>query len=789
MSSSRRRQARKKKAAKEARRLERLKAKQQQEEEELSDTAKSEQQVEINLSEKLEQLLISEAPSRANPLRSDALIVKSIASSATTRGSRFRRDRIMLSIEDMVTYKLSPGTIVSVETGLAFIVASAWPLQSVSSGSCMMSSEIKSVVDLGNENVYSVKPVDASKSVGECKKLWVSADCLHGPKNDFMPPYVEQYVRESMLNFFVSKGSCFLLPLNGRRHKFVVKDLDADELIGRITTSTGIVLVKEKSNERDNSSAFENNTVGGLEDEVSQVTSLLDLALKKHDKLIDLNVKPPRGILLFGPPGTGKTMIAKSVASSFDSTIFVINGAEIGSYVVGEAETRLESIFNEACACTSAIIFIDEIDALCPSRSDRTDDMHQRILSVLLKQMDGLDSTSMSSVAVIAATNRPNALDSALRRPGRFDREIEVGVPNAIGRLEILNIHLNKLKNNVSMEDSRGFAERLHGFVGADIMSLCREAAWISLKRKFSGVSDSSAVEIADLIAALKTVKPSALREVAIEVPNVTWDDIGGQENTKQQLKEAVEWPIKNPEAFTRMGIRPPQGVLLYGPPGCSKTLLAKAIATEGQMNFIAVKGPELFSKWVGESEKAVQEVFRKARQSEPSVIFFDEIDALATARGSDASQGSGGVADRVLSQLLTEMDGVEERKRVVVVAATNRPDILDSALLRPGRLDRLIYVPPPDFQARVEILKINLRSVPLSDDIDISDLAKNTAGFSGAEVAATCREAALFALKENINAEIVTQQHFLQAVANISPQITAKMIAFYTSFESRAIK
>ncbi|OQS02373.1 ATPase AFG2 protein [Thraustotheca clavata] len=399
--------------------------------------------------------------------------------------------------------------------------------------------------------------------------------------------------------------------------------------------------------------------------------------------------------------------------------------------------------------------------------------MERRVVATLLTCMDGLDASP--GVVVLAATNRPNSLDPALRRPGRLDREIEIPIPSASDRLSILQKCLSPIPNAISAEDLATIAGKAHGYVGADLTALCKEAALLALHRSM----DIAQVMIGDVHKAMAKIRPSALREITLDIPRVLWSEIGGQGMIKQQLKEAVEWPLQHPEAFVRMGIRPPKGILLYGPPGCSKTLTAKALATEGGMNFIAIKGPELFSKWVGESEKAIQSIFSKARAAAPSVVFFDEIDAVASSRQGSSS----GVGDRVLSQLLNELDGIEPLKKVIIVAATNRPDLIDSALMRPGRIDRILYVGPPDCTAREEILRIHTRKMPLAEDVNIKELANLTDRFSGAELAAYCREAALCAIQEDYNTKSVARRHFNSALGMITPQIDDQMLDFFDHY------
>ncbi len=459
-------------------------------------------------------------------------------------------------------------------------------------------------------------------------------------------------------------------------------------------------------------------------------------------------------MLLHGPPGCGKTLLVKAVANESDANFFAINGPEIMSKFYGESEKRLREIFEKAQQNSPSIIFIDELDSIAPKREEVTGEVERRVVAQLLALMDGLEARG--NVIVIGASNRVNAIDPALRRPGRFDREIEIGVPTQQGRLEMLQIHTRgmPLAENVDLKMLSG---RTHGYTGADIAALAREAAMKALRRYLPDIDlvedrippeilEKMEVTLDDFTGAYREVTPTAMREVFIEVPTVHWEEVGGLDEVKQALMEAVEWPIKRPEVFTSMGIRPPKGILLHGPPGCGKTLLARAVCTESEANFISIKGPEIFSKWVGESEKAIREIFRKGRMAAPAVIFMDEIDSLAPRRGGGYSDS--GVTERVISQLLTELDGLETLQNVVVIAATNRPDILDPALLRPGRFDRLIYVPAPDDGSRTQILQIHTKIMPLASDIDLAFLTKATKGYSGADIQAMCNEAAMNAVR-----------------------------------------
>lgn len=536
--------------------------------------------------------------------------------------------------------------------------------------------------------------------------------------------------------------------------------------------------------------------IGGLGDEIKKVREMVELPLKHPEIFEKLGIEPPKGVLLHGPPGTGKTLLAKAVASETNSHFILINGPEVISKFYGESEANLRKKFEEAEQNAPSIIFFDEIDAIAIKREETKGDVEKRVVAQLLGLMDGLKSRG--KVIVIAATNIPNQLDSALRRPGRFDREIEIGVPDVQGRLEILKIHTRNmpLAKDVSLRD---IAKVTHGFVGADLSSLAKEAAMIVLRRilpelKVEGVEDGEPIpkEILeklqvlqkDFLEALKVVRPSAMREVLVETPDVNWDDVGGLEDVKNKLREAVEWPLKKPEVFKRMGIRPPKGILLYGPPGTGKTLLAKAVAKESEANFILVNGPSLLSKWVGESEKAVREIFRKARQTAPTILFFDEIDALAPRRGG-SSVDTGRSTERIVNQMLTEMDGLESLNDVVIIAATNRPDIVDPALLRQGRFDRIILTPVPDEIGRRHIFEIYLKKMPREESVHAEELAKKTESYVGADIEGLCREAAMVALREDIKAKQVTMAHFIKAMEVIRPSVDKDVVESYEELEN----
>ena len=512
--------------------------------------------------------------------------------------------------------------------------------------------------------------------------------------------------------------------------------------------------------------------IGGLQEETRKIREMIEIPMKHPEVFEKLGITPPNGVLLYGPPGCGKTLLAKALANEINAHFLVINGPEIMSKYYGQSEENLRNVFDEAEKNAPAIIFIDEVDAIAPKRENVTGEVERRVVSQLLTLMDGLKSRGR--VVVIAATNIPNAIDPALRRPGRFDREIEIGVPDAEGRKEILLIHTRGMSMTKDVDLDK-LAAITHGYVGADIAALTKEAAMKTLRRvipkihgETEGISqeilDQLLVTMDDFMQAYQEVEPSGMREAFVEVSNVKWEDIGGLEPVKQELQEAVELPLKNPEVFKKLGIEAPRGILLYGPPGCGKTLLAKAVASESEANFIAVRGPELLSKWVGESEEGVRRIFRRARQVAPCIVFFDEIDAIAGTRGEEVGTK---VTERVVNQILTEIDGIEKLERVTVVAATNRPDLLDAALLRPGRFDSLIEIPMPDREARLSIFKVHTRNMPLKG-VNLEDVAAKTEGFTGADIAALCREAGMFAIREDVNAETVEAQHFEKALEKL---------------------
>ncbi len=530
--------------------------------------------------------------------------------------------------------------------------------------------------------------------------------------------------------------------------------------------------------------------IGGLKDEVQKVREMIELPLKHPEIFKKLGIEPPKGVLLKGPPGTGKTLIARAVASESGANFFSINGPEIMSKYYGESEQQMRSLFNEAQDSSPSILFIDELDSIAPKREEVGGEVERRVVAQLLSLMDGLEERG--ELVVIGATNRIGGVDPALRRPGRFDREIEIGVPDREGRKEIFQIHTRGMPlEDVDLEK---YIDLTHGYVGADIEALCKESAMKALRRELPEIDikkksippdvlDKLKVLDSDMREAIKEVEPSALREVLLQVPQVSWEDVGGLEEVRQEIKEGIEWPLNKSETYSEMGVNPPRGILLFGPPGTGKTLIAKAVASEADANFISVKGPELLSKWVGESEKGVREVFKKAKQTAPTIIFFDELDSLAPRRSANEENR---VVERVVNQLLTEMDGIEELEDVVIVGATNRPDIIDPALLRSGRFDRKIYVPVPDKEGIKEILDIHTKDMPLSEEVDINKLSSELSGYVGSDIEALCREAALISLRENSDERVVKYGHFEKAMDKVHPTADEETKEYYRRMEEK---
>jgi transitional endoplasmic reticulum ATPase len=643
---------------------------------------------------------------------------------------------------------LSAGDVVEIH-GKKKTVAIYWPgyQEDYGKGIIRIDGYIRNNAGAGIDEKVDIKKVDAK----EAKKITIA------PTEPLRIMGGEEYLKQILENRVISRGDLIPLGIMGRRINLMVTGFQPPAAAVIVVPSTQVVLSEKPAKVLATEiPRVTYEDIGGLTDEIRKVREMIELPLRYPELFERLGVEAPKGVLLHGPPGTGKTLLAKAVASETNANFSSISGPEIMSKFYGESEGRLREIFEQAQENAPSIIFIDELDSIAPKREEVTGEVEKRVVSQLLALMDGLQSRG--KVVVIGATNRPNALDPALRRPGRFDREIEIGVPNKDGRLQVLQIHTRgmPLADDV---DLKRLANVTHGFVGADLEALSKEAALHALRRILPEIdfeADSVPAEILNKIIvdmndfqeSLKEIEPSAMREVLVEVPNVKWTDIGGLAEVKEELQEAIEWPLKYPEIFDHMNTDPPKGVLLHGPPGTGKTMLAKAVANESEANFISIKGPELLSKWVGESEKAVREVFRKARQASPTIIFFDELDSITPVRGG---RGDSQVTERVISQILTELDGLEELKDVVVIGATNRIDIVDPALLRPGRFDKLLRVPIPDLEARKDILKIHLEKKPLAEDVKIDQLAERTEGYSGADIAALCNNASMLVIKEHV--------------------------------------
>ena len=659
------------------------------------------------------------------------------------------RGKVRVDIDLLSQIGVNPGEVVEIE-GTRKTAAIAWPLSPEDT--------------LGEEDKYIIRMdgitrKNAGVSIGDkviVRKAYpkVATSVKLAPSNFSITvdPGFISYVKKKLKDTPLVEGDTVLIPVLGQAIPFTVVQVRPQGIV--IVSDETSITISEKPFEQAKYPRVTYEDIGGMKHIIQKIRELVELPLKHPELFKRLGIEPPKGILLYGPPGVGKTLLAKAVANEAEAYFTSINGPEIMSKFYGESEQRLREIFEDAKKHAPAIIFIDEIDAIAPKRDEVIGEVERRVVAQLLTLMDGLESRG--NVIVIAATNRPNAVDPALRRPGRFDREIEIPLPDKQGRLEILQIHTRSMPLAKDV-DLQKLADMTHGYTGADLAALVREAAMNALRRYLQMIDlsqdkippeilEKMEVNMDDFLKAFKDIVPSGLREIYVEVPEVHWGDIGGLEEVKEELREVVEYPLKYREVYETVGIEPPKGILLFGPPGTGKTMLAKAVATESGANFIAVRGPEILSKWVGESEKAIREIFRKARQAAPTVIFFDEIDAIAPIRGYTHDSG---VTERIINQLLAEMDGIVPLNKVVVIAATNRPDILDPALLRPGRFDRLIYVPPPDKGARVEILKVHTRSVPLAEDVSLEEIAEKTEGYTGADLEALVREATINAMRK----------------------------------------
>jgi transitional endoplasmic reticulum ATPase len=632
-------------------------------------------------------------------------------------------------------------------------------------GKIKMTKVVRTNLRVRIGDVVTVTPV---MDIPYCKRIHVLPidDTVEGLTGNLLDTFLKPYFLESYRP--VTLGDLFITRYANRAVEFKVIGVDPPDC-GVVQPATAIFSEGEpirREDEEASLNAIGYDDIGGCGKQLAQIKEMIELPLRHPQLFKAIGVKPPRGILLYGPPGTGKTLIARAVANETGAFLMLINGPEIMSKMAGESESNLRKAFEDAEKNSPSIIFIDEIDAVAPKREKTQGEVEKRIVSQLLTLMDGMNQRA--HVIVIAATNRPNSIDAALRRFGRFDRELDIGIPDPTGRLEILRIHTKnmKLADDVDLET---IANETHGYVGADLAALCSEAALAQIREKMDLIDleeDTIDAEVLDMLAvsmdnfrfALGASNPSALRETVVEVPNTSWEDIGGLEKVKLELQELVQYPVEHPEKFLKFGMNPSKGVLFYGPPGCGKTLLAKAIANECQANFISIKGPELLTMWFGESEANVRDVFDKARAAAPCVLFFDELDSIAKSRGSSLGD-AGGSSDRVINQVLTEMDGMNAKKNVFIIGATNRPDIIDPAVLRPGRLDQLIYIPLPDETSRTSILKANLRKSPIADDVDINYIAKMTKGFSGADLTEICQRACKLAIRESIVADIEKQR------------------------------
>jgi len=694
------------------------------------------------------------------------------------RGRKIAR----ISRADMKALGVVPGDFIEIEGPKGSAICQVWPAYPRDEGQSIIRIDdiIRSSIGVTIGDFVTVR---RAKDVKPATRVVITPT----EPIRFSPEFID-YVKNSLIGRPVSRGEVITIPVFNVAIRFVVTSTQPTPHV-YITQETELHIreepVKEEALRGVPKVTWED--IGDLEEAKEKIREMIELPLKHPELFKHLGIEPPKGVLLYGPPGTGKTLLAKAVANEIGAYFIAINGPEIMSKFYGESEQRLREVFKEAEENSPAIIFIDEIDSIAPRREEVTGEVEKRVVAQLLALMDGLKERG--KVIVIGATNRPNAIDPALRRPGRFDREIEIRPPDKRGRKEILQVHTRNmpLAEDVNLDE---IAELTHGYTGADLAALCKEAAMAALRRFIRSqkvdlskpippeILKNLKVTRKDFLEAMKFIQPTLLREVFVEVPEVHWDDIGDLEDVKQELREAVEWPLKHPEVFKKMGIRPPKGILLFGPPGCGKTLLAKAVATESEANFISIKGPEVLSKWVGESERAIRVTFRRARQAAPCIIFFDEIDAIAPRRGirSDTT----GVTDRIVNQLLTEMDGIERLENVVVIAATNRPDILDPALLRPGRFDRIIYVPPPDVKGRLEIFKVHTKKMPLAEDVNLQKLAELTKGYTGADIEAVCREAAMIALREKFEPRPVEMKHFLKALKKIPPSLRREDIERY---------
>ncbi|EMA67469.1 ATPase AAA [Halorubrum aidingense JCM 13560] len=699
-----------------------------------------------------------------------------------------------LDPDTLLHLKLSPGDIIEIE-GAETTAAKVWRAdrQDWNTDTVRVDGFTRQNADVGIGERVTIRKAEAEKAEKlvlappEEASVQFGSDAAGMVKRQILKrPVVERDIVPVM---------------SSTNHPFMRSPGQAIPLIAVETEPDGVCLITEDTEvelREEPISGFEKTgggityeDIGGLQSEIQRVREMVELPMKHPQIFSKLGIEPPQGVLLHGPPGTGKTLLAKAVANETSASFFSIAGPEIISKYYGESEQQLREIFEDAKEESPSIIFIDELDSIAPKREDVTGEVERRVVAQLLTMMDGLETRGQ--VIVIGATNRVDSVDPALRRPGRFDREIEIGVPDEVGRKEILQIHTRgmPLSDDVSLDH---LADETHGFVGADIESLTKEAAMKALRRYLPEIDldeeevppsliDRMIVKRDDFSGALTEVEPSAMREVLVELPKISWDDVGGLAEAKQQVQESVEWPLTSPEKFDRMGVDAPKGVLLYGPPGTGKTLMAKAVANETNANFISVRGPQLLSKWVGESEKAIRQTFRKARQVSPTIIFFDELDSLAPSRGQEMGNN---VSERVVNQLLTELDGLEEMGDVMVIGATNRPDMIDPALLRSGRFDRLVMIGQPNQEGREQILDIHTENTPLAPDVSLREIAEITDGYVGSDLEGIAREAAIEALRDDDDAEEVEMKHFRAALESVRPTINEDILAYYEEIEQQ---